>query len=83
MPWFVYMLQCSGDRFYTGITTNLERRFAEHVSGKGGHFTRSFPPSKMVYQEPCSGRGAASVREAAIKRMSHSDKNKLALTGHP
>lgn len=73
----VYILQCLDGSLYTGITTDLERRFKEHKSGKGGHYTRSHGARKMVYNEKCKNRSVASKREAEIKKMSRQSKQKL------
>ncbi len=40
--WYVYIVKCKNGDLYTGITDNVQRRFEEHISGKGGHFTKSF-----------------------------------------
>ena len=54
--WHVYILKCSNGSLYTGITNNMERRFEEHVSGKGGHFTRSHGALKILYNEKYSDK---------------------------
>lgn len=73
------MLQCQDDSLYTGITTNVERRFAEHQKGVGSNFTRAKKALKIVYTEEYPDRSAALKREAAIKRLSRVEK--LALAG--
>lgn len=75
--YFVYILQCADKTLYTGITTDLKRRLKEHKEGTGGHYTRARGATKMVYSEKHADRSAASVREAAIKKLSR--RNKLAL----
>ena len=74
---WVYILLCKGDRFYTGSTNDLERRYKEHCTRKGGYFTRAFPPLKMVYSEEFNTRSEAMKREREIKRMSHNRKSSL------
>ncbi|MBU0502212.1 MAG: GIY-YIG nuclease family protein [bacterium] len=78
MSYYVYILECCHKTLYTGITTNLERRFKEHKSGKGGHFTRANPPKKICYFEKQSNRSQALKREAEIKRWSRAKKLALA-----
>ena len=78
MHWIVYMLRCSDGSLYTGITNDLERRVATHRAGKGGAYTRSRLPVRLVYSERRANRGAALSREAAIKRLPRLAK--LALT---
>ena len=70
----VYILECANGALYTGITTDLERRFIEHVSGKGGRYTRANPPKKIIYSETHKNRSAASKREAEIKGCSRHKK---------
>ncbi|MFZ3073581.1 MAG: GIY-YIG nuclease family protein [Minisyncoccales bacterium] len=80
--YFVYLLQCADNSIYTGITTDLERRFAEHKNKKGGHYTASREVKKMIYTEKLPTKSAALKREAQIKSWRR-DK-KLNLTGaHP
>lgn len=65
--YFVYIIECSDKSLYTGITNNLERRFNEHKSGIGGHFTSSKEVVRIVYTEEHSDRSSALKREAQIK----------------
>jgi len=78
MSWFVYMLRCSDNSLYTGITTDVERRFAEHIIGKtGAKYTRARKPIMIVYKETHASRSAALIREAAIKRLTRERKEAL------
>jgi len=74
MPYFVYILECKNKTLYTGITTNLDRRFVEHKRGKGGHFTRANPPIRFRYSEKCKTRSEALKREAEIKKWPRTKK---------
>ncbi|MBU0574090.1 MAG: GIY-YIG nuclease family protein [Candidatus Margulisbacteria bacterium] len=74
MSYFVYILECESKALYTGITTDLERRFAEHKRGKGGHYTSSNPPVKILYSEEHGSRSDATKREIQIKRWSRTKK---------
>lgn len=76
-PWWLYMLRCADGTLYTGITTDVERRLAEHNSGKGAKYTRSRRPVEVVYREPCPDKSAALRREIAVKRLSRAHKCKL------
>ena len=71
------MLECADKSLYTGITTNLERRLAEHAAGKGAKYTRGRGPFRLVYSETCAGRAEATRREAAIKLMDKAKKRLL------
>lgn len=78
--YFVYILQCADKSLYTGITTDIERRFKEHCEGLGGHYTRSHKPKKIVYTEKAKNRSLASKREASIKKLTVLKKLELIKT---
>ena len=81
--WYVYMLACADGSLYTGIATDVDKRFAAHKSGRGAKYTRSHPPLAVVYREACGDKGAALRREAAIKKLPRAEKLKLTEeTGH-
>ena len=65
--YFVYLLECADKSLYTGITTDLKRRLAEHKKGEGGHYTNSRGIVKVVHAEEYPDRSAALKREAEIK----------------
>ena len=78
MSWFVYILRCSDDTLYTGVTTDIERRFKEHKEGKtGAKYTRSRFPLEIVFRETWASRSEAQVREAQIKKLSRPLKKLL------
>jgi len=66
LPWCVYMLRCRDKSLYTGITNDVERRLAAHAAGRGGAYTRSRRPVRLVYREGAKDRSAALRREAAL-----------------
>lgn len=75
--YFVYLLQRSDKSIYTGITTNVSRRFNEHKSGKGGHYTRSKKITKILYTEKYNTRSEALKRELEIKSWRREKKENL------
>lgn len=75
--WFVYILRCSDETLYTGITTDIERRLAQHNDGSGAKYTAARRPCKLVYQEEAENRSAASKREAGIKKLTRKEKEAL------
>lgn len=78
MPsYFVYLLQCEDKSIYTGITTDLKRRFKEHQDKIGSSYTRSHQAKKILFSEKHIDRSSASKREAEIKRWRR--EKKLAL----
>lgn len=70
------MLRCADSSLYTGITTNLDRRLAEHNGDgpAGARYTRTRRPVQLVYSEAASNRSDASQREAAIKQLDRARK---------
>jgi len=75
MSWFVYMIEASDGSLYTGITTDVTRRFAEHRDGKlGARYFNGRQPKRVVYVEPAEDRSMASKREAAIKQLGRQQK---------
>ncbi len=76
--WFVYIIRASDERLYTGITTDVERRFNEHCgSVKGARFFRGRQPLEVVYTENHPDRSSALRREAVIKSLSRELKLEL------
>jgi len=75
LHYFLYILRCSDDTLYTGITTDIERRLKEHNLGtKGAKYTRSRRPVKLVYKEKLEDKSSALKREYEIKKMSRKKK---------
>ncbi len=72
--YFVYLLACSDESIYTGITTDVKRRFNEHRAGKGGRYTRSKEVLKILHIEQFPTRSAALKREAEIKSWQRGKK---------
>ncbi|MBL0226059.1 MAG: GIY-YIG nuclease family protein [Geobacteraceae bacterium] len=74
MNWQVYMILCSDDSLYTGITTDIQRRFLQHASGRGAKYFRGHRPLEVVYREEGHTRSSASKREREIKSLERPDK---------
>lgn len=82
MGWFVYVIEASDGSLYTGVTTDVERRFNEHCGNgkgpnKGAKFFRGRQPVKIVYTESHPDRGSAQRRESAIKNLTREEKLRL------
>jgi len=73
--WFLYILQCRDNTFYTGITTDLDRRLDQHNNGTASRCTRSRLPVVRVYHEACANRSEALKRECAVKKLSRDEKD--------
>jgi len=77
MQWQVYILLCSDDSLYTGISTDVTRRVAQHAAGTGAKYFRGRSPCQIVYLESGHDRSSASRREMAIKKMCLTEKRSL------
>ena len=78
MYYFVYIVQCSDDTLYTGITTDVKRRVDEHNNSyKGAKYTKLRRPVALVYTEKSDNRSEASKREYVVKKLSRSEKLEL------
>ena len=75
--WHLYILRCSDDSLYTGITTDLERRIEEHREGNGSKYVRSRLPCEIVYTEELESRSEALKREAEVKSWNKWEKEEL------
>jgi putative endonuclease len=73
----LYIIECDDQSLYTGITTDLKRRFEEHKNKKGGHYTSSKKVLKIVYTEEYPDRSSALKREAEIKGWNRIKKLEL------
>jgi len=81
MNWLVYIILCSDATLYTGITTDLERRFAQHASGLGAKYFRGRRPLEIVYRESGHTRSSAGRRELEIKGLERAEKYILISSG--
>jgi putative endonuclease len=77
MSCYCYIVQCSDGTFYTGWTTDPERRLKTHNAGRGARYTRTRLPVKLVYIEPQTDRVSAMKRERRIKMLTREQKRKL------
>lgn len=75
--WFLYILRCGDDTLYTGITTDIDRRFAMHISGRGAKYTRGRGPLTIVYRECCGSHSDALRREYTVKALPRTEKEKM------
>ncbi len=73
-PWYLYVIECKGNRLYTGITLDVAARFTAHSNGTGAKFTRSFPPLRILYSAVFNDRPTASKAEYDFKKMTAREK---------
>jgi putative endonuclease len=74
---FVYMVRCADGTFYTGWTTDVARRIAQHNAGRGARYTRMRRPVELVYREEAPDRSIAMRREVTIKKLDRERKERL------
>jgi len=74
---YVYVLRCADDTLYTGYTTDVKRRVAEHDAGDGAKYTRGRTPVELIHVETFASRSAAMSREHEIKSLSRAEKERL------
>lgn len=77
MSYFVYMLLTEKETLYCGYTDNVEKRFAEHLAGKGAKYTRSHKPVKIVYTKEFPTKSEAMKEESRIKKLTRAQKLEL------
>lgn len=74
VPWWVYVLLCSDNSLYCGITTDLERRLGQHNAGTGARYTRGRGPVKLLYSSMVAAKEVALREECAFKALSRKKK---------
>lgn len=75
--WFIYILKCQDGSLYTGSTNNVEKRFIDHLAGKGARYTKSHKPERIIYIEKFDSKSEALKREAEIKRLTKAKKEEV------
>jgi len=75
--WFVYIILCSDDTLYTGITNDVLRRFEQHAKGRGAKYFYGRRPQRLVYLESGHDRSSATQRESQLKKLSKREKTRL------
>lgn len=67
--WYLYLIECEDGSLYTGITTDVERRYAQHVAGKGARYTRMKKPVRLVGFRECGSKSEALKAELFLKKQ--------------
>ncbi|MEM9776618.1 MAG: GIY-YIG nuclease family protein [Chloroflexota bacterium] len=81
MTWHIYLIRCADNSLYTGITTDVERRFRTHSAGKGAKYVKARRPLKLVFQQEIGDRSLASKVEYAVKQLTKRQKERIVLEG--
>ena len=76
--WYLYLLECTDGSIYTGITVDVEARYAAHAAGRGARYTRSHPPARVLASFEYADRASASKAEYAMKRLTAFEKRAVA-----
>ena len=77
MPYYVYVLLCEDDSYYTGYARDIDLRVRQHMRGVGARYTKMHRPKRLVYTEEFGTIGEAMKREREIKQLSHEEKHRL------
>ena len=81
MPnWYIYLIRCKDGALYTGITTDVARRFAEHQKGKGAKYLRGRGPLAPVFQKKMGSKNLALAVESMVKKLTKAKKEELILS---
>ena len=72
--WWLYLIECEGGSLYTGIALDVEKRYAQHLAGKGAKYTRANPPVRLIGKQPYADRGSATRAELLFKRLTRQEK---------
>lgn len=78
MSWYLYLIECADGSVYTGITTDVAARFAQHAQGKGARYTRARKPKAVLASFELADRSSASRAEYRVKRLTPMQKRALA-----
>ncbi len=83
LDWYLYLVRCHDGSLYTGITTDVTRRFAEHQENKGAgaKYLRGRGPLTLVFQKKLGSRSLALGVESKVKKLSKARKEELLITG--
>jgi len=79
--WYLYMVRCRGGNLYTGIATDIDRRFVEHESGKGAKYLRGRAPLQLAFKEKIGRRSLALKIERMIKKLPKNRKERIVAAG--
>jgi len=75
--WYLYLVRCGDGSLYTGISTDVARRFEAHTQNRGARRLRGRGPLQLVYSEAVGDRRQALRLEYRVKRLSKAEKERL------
>jgi putative endonuclease len=80
MVWFLYIIRCRDYSLYTGIATDVGRRFIEHEQGHGAKYLRGKGPLTLEFYKKAGSRSRALTLECRIKQLSKAEKERIVVT---
>ena len=80
-PWFLYLIRTADNKLYTGITTDVERRYQQHQSGKGAKALRGKGELTLAFSAPVGDRSLALRAEYRVKQLTKRQKERLVAEG--
>ncbi|QFX96045.1 GIY-YIG nuclease family protein [Acidithiobacillus thiooxidans] len=80
--WWLYLIECRGGGIYTGIALDVEKRYQQHVTGKGARYTRMNPPVRLLARRAYPDHRSAAQAERQIKQLAPLEKRQLAIALH-
>ncbi|MEA3335734.1 MAG: GIY-YIG nuclease family protein [Chloroflexota bacterium] len=80
---YIYIVRCANGNYYTGWTTDVQRRVKQHNAGRGARYTRQHGPVELIYWEVLPDRSAAMKREDEIKRKGRQYKEQIIMESGP
>ena len=75
--WHLYLIRCGDNSLYTGITTDVEKRFSQHLNNKGAKYLRGRGPIELVFSHNAGDRSTASRLEYQVKQLKRQEKEML------
>lgn len=75
--WFIYIIRAADNTLYTGVTTDVARRFEQHGSGKGAKYLKGRSPIELVFKKEIGTRSEAQRLEHWVKQQSKQDKERI------
>ena len=72
--WYVYLLECQDNSYYTGVTNDIKKRMKAHLEGKGSKYVNQRGFKKLLKTKPCKNKSEAFKCEYNIKRLQKRDK---------
>lgn len=80
-PWYLYLIRTADNALYTGITTDVARRYQQHQRGKGAKALRGKGELTLAFSAPVGDRSLALRAEYRVKKLTKRQKERLVVEG--